>query len=180
MKTRAAKKGGLPIKPHEADTTQQFADWAQKAAPPTNVMASADAAPRHYEDPDDGEPVARPSMQYVKLVAASASGKVYRNQQELTRAQDKAWKEELARPEFDPGAGLNWPHAGICTKPEQRQLFMGHAVRTTRDVPSHCKIVDLIGEGEAAQLWRKGVPSRRQELQFAEPERMYQPLQAYN
>lgn len=178
MKTRAAKKAG--IKPQEPDTTQQFADWAQKATPTTNVMASADAAPRHYEDPDDGEPVARPSMQYVKLVAASASGKVFRSQAELTRAQDKAWKEELAKPEFDPGAGLNWPHAGICTKPEQRQLFMGHAVRTTRDVPSHCKIVDLIGEGEAAQLWRKGVPSRRQELQFAEPERMYQPLQAYN
>lgn len=178
MKTRAAKKGGLPVKPQEMDTTQQFADWAHKAAPPT-VMASADHG-NSYEDPDDGEPVARPSMQYVKLVAASASGKTFRSQQELTRAQDKAWREELAKPAFDPGAGLNWPHAGICTKPEQRQLFMGHAVRTTRDVPSHCRIADLIGEGEAAQLWRKGVPARRRELQFAEPEPTYQSSQAYN
>lgn len=182
MKNRAAKKSGLPIKPKETDTTQQFADWAQKASPTTNVMASASSSSSSssYIDPDDGEPVARPSMQYVKLVAASSSGKVYRNQQELTRAQDRAWKEELAKPEFDPGAGLNWPHAGICTRAEQRQLFMGHAVRTTRDVPSHCKISDLIGEGEASRLWRKGVPERRRELQYAEPEPLYQPSQAYN
>ena len=119
-------------------------------------------------------------MQYVKLVAASASGRVFRNQQELTRAQDKAWKEELAKPAFDPGAGLNWPHAGICTRAEQRQLFMGDYMRTTRDVAAHCKIADLIGDGETAQIWRKGVPERRREMQYAEPEPLHQPSQAYN